>query len=372
METNQNNNSKIIDELLKTKKNIETEIDNEIDHIKKVNLFAALTNLDKSIEYYSNKFSKYLNKDEIKQDKKQSEKKVDSNNIKKVNNPNTNKKEKKIIDKDQIRHLKLKYGKNSFTYYDNITNINIEYKYKSESAIIINYNCSRRCGGTAKRLLINDEIIITKHCNIDPKNGGKNHNKITFNEFYKLYNENKIDINTIKEKEDERYLIRAIIKKNQSIVNEKIREIFFEICKKNTTISNTEINTIRKKEIGIFNNLDLIDLCKKLTNNIIAFNIYSFDTMYNISKKNIVIKKEQKAIIIDNKNTYAFLNKENNDEYFIDITFKIMPKKYTNYKLMIITCINKKTNSTKICCFIAFKYQDVESYIRIFGLLYII
>ena len=57
-----------------------------------------------------------------------------------------------------------------------------------------------RCGGSAKRLLINDEIIITKHCNIDPKNGGKYHNKITFNEFYKLYNENKIDINTIKEK----------------------------------------------------------------------------------------------------------------------------------------------------------------------------
>ena len=172
-------------------KNIETEIDNETDNIKKVNLFAALTNLDKSIEYhYSNKFSKNLNKDEIKQDKKESEKKIDSNNIKKVNNPNINKKEKKIIDKDQIRNLKFKYGKNSFTYYDNITNINIEYKYKSESANIINYNCSRRCGGTAKRLLINDEIIITKHCNIDPKNGGKNHNKITFNEFYKLYNEN--------------------------------------------------------------------------------------------------------------------------------------------------------------------------------------
>ena len=83
METNQNNNSKIIDELLKTKKNIETEIDNETDNIKKVNLFAALTNLDKSIEYYSNKFSKNLNKDEIKQDKKESEKKVDSNNRKK-------------------------------------------------------------------------------------------------------------------------------------------------------------------------------------------------------------------------------------------------------------------------------------------------
>jgi len=41
----------------------------------------------------------------------------------------------------------------------------------------------RRCRGAAKRLLINDEIIITKNCNIDPKHGGKNHNKITFNNF---------------------------------------------------------------------------------------------------------------------------------------------------------------------------------------------
>lgn len=63
METNQNNQSKILDELLKTKKNLETEIANETDNIKKVNLFAALTNLDKSIEYYSNKFTKNLNKD---------------------------------------------------------------------------------------------------------------------------------------------------------------------------------------------------------------------------------------------------------------------------------------------------------------------
>ena len=94
--------------------------------------------------------------------------------------------------------------------------------------------------------------------------------------------------------------------------------------------------------------------------------IYTFDTIYNIKNKNITNKKDQKVIIIDNKNTYALLNKEINDEYFIDSTFKIMPKKYTNYKLMTITCINKKTNSTKICYFIAFKYQDVESYIRIF------
>lgn len=88
----------------------------------------------------------------------------------------------------------------------------MEYKYKSESANVINYTCSRRCGGTEKRDLKTDEIIITKHCNLNPKQCGKTHNKITFNEFYKLYNNNKIDMHTIKEKEDEQYLIRSIIK----------------------------------------------------------------------------------------------------------------------------------------------------------------
>ena len=54
----------------------------------------------------------------------------------------------------------------------------MEYKYKSESVNVINYTCSRRCGGTEKRVLKTDEIIIIKYCNLDPKQGGKNHNKI--------------------------------------------------------------------------------------------------------------------------------------------------------------------------------------------------
>ena len=51
-EQNQNNSPKILDEMLKTKRNIET------DNSKKVNLFTALINKDKSIEYYSIKSAK--------------------------------------------------------------------------------------------------------------------------------------------------------------------------------------------------------------------------------------------------------------------------------------------------------------------------
>ena len=33
---------------------------------------------------------------------------------------------------------------------------------------------------------------------------------------------------------------------------------------------------------------------------------------------------------------------------------------------MTISCINKKNNTTKICCFIALKYTDTNSYNNIF------
>ncbi len=41
-------------------------------------------------------------------------------------------------------------------------------------------------------------------------------------------------------------------------------------------------------------------------------------------------------------------------------------KKYTNYKLRAIHWFNETNKKTNISCFIAFKNQDNESYIRIF------
>ena len=39
-----------------------------------------------------------------------------------------------------------------------------------------------------------------------------------------------------------------------------MREIFFEKTKRNTWISNTETNAIRKKEFDIIKNLEFLDL----------------------------------------------------------------------------------------------------------------
>ena len=54
---------------------------------------------------------------------------------------------------------------------------------------------------------------------------------------------------------------------------------------------------------------------------------------------------------------------------FIDITYKIIPKHFKNYKLMAITGINKLANISYLCCFILLKYEDEISFIKIFKFL---
>ena len=60
------------------------------------------------------------------------------------------------------------------------------------------------------------------------------------------------------------------------------------------------------------------------------------------------------------------LNEENIKEYFIDITFKSIPKKFWPYKLLTISYFDNKCICTKICCFACIKYLDKQSYIKTF------
>ena len=53
-------------------------------------------------------------------------------------------------------------------------------------------------------------------------------------------------------------------------------------------------------------------------------------------------------------------------EYFIDSTFKIIPKIFQPNKLLTITVINYKENKTILIGFVCFKYNDSLSYYNIF------
>lgn len=52
--------------------------------------------------------------------------------------------------------------------------------------------------------------------------------------------------------------------------------------------------------------------------------------------------------------------------YFIDITYRIIPKNKKNYKMLTISGLNKNNNNTTILVFIFLKYEDYNSLKKIF------
>ena len=48
--------------------------------------------------------------------------------------------------------------------------------------------------------------------------------------------------------------------------------------------------------------------------------------------------------------------------YFMDITYKVIPKALQPYKLMIITGVNNKDNTTNFCALIGLKYEGYLSF----------
>ena len=97
----------------------------------------------------------------------------------------------------------------------------------------------------------------------------------------------------------------------------------------------------------------------------------SQDIKYNIKLNNNKIEtKEEKIIVLGIKNNLELMNIKDFNDYFIDITFKVMPKKFRPNKIMTIATVDKNKNRTLIIAFVIFKYMDSKSYFRIFKYLH--
>ena len=101
-------------------------------------------------------------------------------------------------------------------------------------------------------------------------------------------------------------------------------------------------------------------------------NLYSAinDINYKIKIKNKEVNREQRIIMFGNKDRIPLINKNVIEEFFIDITFKIIPPKFRPYKLFVLSGIKKNDNIPYLLAFILIKYLDNISYERIFHYLY--
>lgn len=101
-------------------------------------------------------------------------------------------------------------------------------------------------------------------------------------------------------------------------------------------------------------------ICEKISYNELKVNVKSVDIFYDYKIKiDKIIKREEKVIIIANDAMEKRLKDLNYENFFIDVTYKIIHKRQKNYKLLTITGIGKKSNNSYICALILIMYEDL-------------
>ena len=78
-------------------------------------------------------------------------------------------------------------------------------------------------------------------------------------------------------------------------------------------------------------------------------------------KKKYKNQKRRKINFFRTNKMYENLKSKSNIQYFVDITYQIIPSKYKPYKLLSIKSFNNQENKAKLNAMIAIKYEDVNS-----------
>lgn len=78
----------------------------------------------------------------------------------------------------------------------------------------------------------------------------------------------------------------------------------------------------------------------------IGFKENSTDINYSINVNNKDIDGKEKITVISTKLTRENLKNKKIKNYFIDVTYKIFPKKFKNYKLLTISGVNTLNKNT--------------------------
>ena len=166
----------------------------------------------------------------------------------------------------------------------------------------------------------------------------------------------------------QRYYIRALFKNNEAVdkftVIERFNLKFGSDIK--FLLNDNDINYEKSRAIKI-DDTDLEALIKNLNKEFDNFLYKTIDVNYEIiyydkrRKTNSKINKEEKIIFFGTKTMYENFNNKEIKQFFIDITYKIIPNKYKPYKLLTIKGFNTKEFQILLCGLICIKYEDTKS-----------
>ena len=116
-------------------------------------------------------------------------------------------------------------------------------------------------------------------------------------------------------------------------------------------------------DIGLKNSLeDLLKyINKEIPNLIIKIYDIEYDYSKNKNKKNQKESRNEKIIFFGTKEMFENLNNKDIKQYFIDLTYKIIPRKFKPYKMLTIKGFNTDTKQSVLCTLICIKYEDENS-----------
>ena len=141
------------------------------------------------------------------------------------------------------------------------------------------------------------------------------------------------------------YLIKKIKELNKNIDNINIKDEYYKLTKIALKLNTNEISKIKTSIRGKYKSLTLLECIEKLKELNEEIDFKSQDIKYNIKLNSIKIEtKEEKINVLGIKNNLELMNIKEFNDYFIDITFKVMPKKFRPNKILYIPFISIKTN----------------------------
>ena len=122
------------------------------------------------------------------------------------------------------------------------------------------------------------------------------------------------------------YFVKTLFKQNEiNNFNDAVIK-FKQLSKKEFILTQKEVNDIKYNTIGKYNKLDFIELCHKIDlDEDKKLEINNIDIKYNISINNKNIEKKMIVIITTAKMRELLGNSEIGN-YFMDITYKVIPK----------------------------------------------
>ena len=217
-----------------------------------------------------------------------------------------------------------------------------------------------KCNSYGKMDLLTGITIYINNC--------ESEHMITIKSKAKFFYYNKLL--TILKKENledsnfQKYIVEEIILNNKTINNnDDVRNKFYELTNQNLILTNITLSKIKYKIRGLHNNLSFEEILLNITN-------FDKSLKLQLFRKDFLTQDNIKSnfFILCSDDMINVLKNEKNDyfQYFSDTTFRIIPDKYKNFKLLVILAFNIKFKKTEISALIFYQKMDEYTFIKIF------